>query len=298
MMRAMLAAACFAFAPPTRAADYPLVFTDSAALHQIGLDIGFGQDSKAFKNKCYAYGDGGYDMSMSDEFLARFTARGFTLQATCLGLVSETRYDPETGKRLPTYIVVDKQAIAENLAANPKAVEENTVDAGVTTGEMPLDLPDCFKNANPYSDCTFRYGRMSGKTLTAKQTKTYEQLGAAIDAVMAARIGKAGPPRTEAIFGSDEPYLAGFRKPDGGYLPGELQDVDEFLLRYSSASLWVTLASFKRGYGYALDADGGAGPSVSAATLKAAVDGMKKPQIDAEALRQALDGKAGDTARQ
>jgi hypothetical protein len=68
-----------------------------------------------------------------------------------------------------------------------------------------------------------------------------------------------------------------------------LPHLDENLLRYSDASVWVALTSLKRGYGYALDADGSAAPSLSAAALKEAIDGSKRPQINVNDLRRALE---------
>jgi len=259
-----------------RADDYPAIFTSAAKLRETGLSNPFGDENNtSLKNKCYYYGDGGYTLSLSDEFLARFLRQGFTLQSACLGLISTTHFDPETGRRLATYMVIDKKSVAQR-----------SFDAGAATEELPFELPPCFKNANPYSDCTFRYGRITGKQLTDAQTNAYKQLGAAIDAVMAKAI--QGIPDKEELLGSGdgEELLKGFRGKNGDSLPA---DIDEPLRQYSSFSIWVRSSKFPRGYGYALDADGTSGPSLSAQAMNAAINGLSKSQISTDAIKRALD---------
>src|SRR5262249_33605502 len=107
--------------------EYPVIFTDTTSLRELGLAVYYGMDVKPLKNKCFYYGDGGYLISMSDKFLARFTARGFTVQATCLGLISNTKFDPNTGRRLPTYMIVDR-----------KLIRRSPQEAGAATEELPF----------------------------------------------------------------------------------------------------------------------------------------------------------------
>jgi hypothetical protein len=270
------AAVCLGTTAICRADDYPAIFTSATELKKTGLYNPFGDDTNAaLKNKCYYYGDGGYAISLSDEFLARFLRQGFTLQSACLGLISTTHYDPETGRRLATYMVIDKKSVAKRA-----------FDDGAATEELPFELPPCFKNANPYGDCTFRYGRITGKQLTDAQTNAYKQLGAAVDAVMAKAI--QGIPDKEELYGSGdgEELIKGFRKQNGDNLPA---DIDEPLRQYSSFSIWVRSSKFPHGYGYALDADGAAGPSLSAQAMNAAINGLSKSQISADAIKRALD---------
>jgi hypothetical protein len=263
-----------------RSADYPVIFTSSAALRNLGIAVGFADRPKPFNNKCYYYGDGGYTISMSDEFLARFLAKGFTLQSTCLGLISETHYDPESGSRLATYMIIDR-----------KLIEQRSDEPGAGTEELPLELPSCFKNANPYADCTFNYGRKTGKKLASDETETYRKLGAAIDAILASEVRRS-PPANEEFYGGsdDEALIAGYRKNADRGLPNGAQ-LDEKLDRYSSLSLWVRSSKLSRGYGYALDAEGGAGPSLSAAAMDAAISGLSKSQMSADDLKRALDAR-------
>jgi hypothetical protein len=262
-----------------QSADYPAIFTSSAALRKLGIAVAFADRPKPFNNKCYYYGDGGYTISMSDEFLSRFLSQGFTLQSACLGLISETHYDPESGRRLATYMIVDS-----------KLIEQRSEEPGAGTEELPLELPSCFKNANPYTDCTFNYGRKTGKKLSSDETETYRKLGAAIDAMLANEVRRS-PQASEEFYGgsNQEELIAGYRKSAG--LPNGASQLDERLARYSSLSLWVHSSKLPRGYGYALDAEGGAGPSLSAAAMDAAISGLSKSQMSADDLKRALDAR-------
>jgi hypothetical protein len=46
---------------------------------------------------------------------------------------------------------------------------------------------------------------------------------------------------------------------------------------------------FKRGYGYGLDASGGAGPDINPAALASVMRSKGRPQIDVERLREILE---------
>jgi hypothetical protein len=261
-----------------QAADYPVVFTSPLPLRKLGIAIAFGEPVKPFNNKCYYYGDGGFLISISDDFLSRFLSKGFTVESTCLGLISETHYDPETGRRLATYMIVD-----------PAAIKQRSDEPGAGTEELPLELPDCFKNANPYTDCVFNYGRKTGKKLSPEETETYRNLGAAIGPILDK--AKPDPSTSEEFVGASEGGLAGYRQHAGSGLPYDGPQLDERLARYSSLSIWVRSSKLPRGYGYALDADGAAGPSLSAAAMDAAIGGLSKSQISTDDLKRALDAR-------
>jgi hypothetical protein len=155
---------------------YPLVFDKAKVLRTLGLVVrpytSDAEDTQAFPTRCYYYGDGSYDISLSDDLLARFKVRGFSRRSLCMALVSEMRFDPETGQRLPTYIVANVESLSQ-----PGYVP----GAGELTAELPLDVQDCFKNGTPYADCRIQYDPMTGRKLTARQTQAYKQAGAALD---------------------------------------------------------------------------------------------------------------------
>jgi len=220
--RAITCAMCWSVSallgPTLKAQEFPVIFDSPSNLRQLGIAVSFGTQVPPLKNKCYYYGDGGYLISTSDEFYGRFKQRGFSIGAMCLGLVSETHYDPESGRRLPTYILVDRALIKEQMREFGKVVEPDAV-----SDELPLDLPDCFKNANPYSDCRFRFGRITGKTLTAAETDAYERLGAAIDKAMSLKIREIAG--TEEFFGQGEgdELIKGFRRTNGYALSSDVE---------------------------------------------------------------------------
>jgi hypothetical protein len=274
-----------ALALPATGQDFPVVFDSPSKLRLLGIAVSFGKNVPPLTNKCYYYGDGGYLISTSDEFYDRFKRRGFSIGAMCFGLVSETRYDPESGRRLPTYVLTDPELIKEN-----KRQFGAVVEPGAISSELPLDLPNCFKNANPYTDCEFRFGRMTGKPLTAAQTDAYKRLGAAIDKAMSVKI--QGMPAEERLLGKGEgeELVKNFRKTSGYSMPSDIDGaLPKELLRNASASIWVRSSKFARGYGYGLDADGAAGPSANPAALKAVLEQQSKPQIDVQRLRQMLN---------
>ena len=156
------------------------------------------------------------------------------MESVCLGLVSQTRYDPETGRRLPTYIIADEQEVTRQLR------EHGELSEGSITEEMPLDLPGCFRNGTPYNDCVFRFGRKTGKVLTAAETATYAELGAALDKWTRAIIA-AGNYAADKLWDCDGHRPCsdlGFRKPSAYYLnsyssercPRKLPDCHEPML--------------------------------------------------------------------
>jgi hypothetical protein len=258
-----------------QAADYPVIFTSSAELRKLGIAVSYVDRPEPFNNKCFVYGDGGYLVSMSDEFLSRFLSKGFTLQSACLGLISETHYDPESGRRLATYMIVNREMI-----------KQRSSEPGAATEELPLELPSCFKNANPYTDCVFRYGRQTGKKILNEGTETYRRLGAAIDAILAKEV-KRSPSASEDLGASKEDN-GGYSEFTGQGLPDD-QQLDEKLQRSSSLTMWIRSSKLPRGYGYVLDAEGGAGPSLSPAAMASAISGLSKSQISADDLKRALD---------
>ena len=99
--------------------QFPIFINGLKELRSSGLTLAHGggrtRDFPHLKHRCYAYGDGGYMISINDAFLKNYTDRGFSLNSMCMGLMSGIRFDPETGDHLPTYIVVAPKKRAEAL---------------------------------------------------------------------------------------------------------------------------------------------------------------------------------------
>ncbi len=307
-----------------QAIRYPIVFIDTfEALHRLGI----GGDLRPLKNKCYHYGEASYRVSLSDDFLARYQAKGFTLESLCLALISEARFDPETGQRLPTYIRFHAKELQQELAGlkpdDPpgmlkyKGRDPRTFTAkemqeccdsliGFISEEQPLAVPPCFKNGNPYSDCTWRYAIKSGQRLSDQSVEKFRQLGRAMELVMAIAIRSAPMcredqrgawPCTTPRDRDDRGWLAEERTGDIDILIDQLREsfpsIPQFppaLFKGNNATLYDISSAFPRGFGYALYADGGAGPSVSLAAVRGALgEGEPASRVNWSQLRRILE---------
>jgi hypothetical protein len=148
----------------------PLVFGSHADLRKLGIElVHFGlRGGKALPEKCGGYygGDGGYDFTFSHEFVKKFRKRGFTNLSLCAAMESEIKYNPETGARLPSFILADIPA-----------VRRGAIEAGTATDQIPLDVPDCFKNGLPLEDCKLNFDMMTGRRLTPQQLREYGRAG-------------------------------------------------------------------------------------------------------------------------
>ena len=248
---------------------YPIVFEDSRTLASLGvtLQTHIGEPVPAFSNKCHYYGDGGGLISLSDEFVAPYLARGFSVPSICLAVISAIRFDPETGHPLATFVLADVDSI-----------EKYGFDPFSMSGEYGLELPACFANGRPLSDCNFQHDPKTGKLLNAQTRKNIEGLAAATDNVSRDAIASGmfdrecadgGPvfPDCRTDFYPDEPdyeIIKGYRgreEPRGLNWPVAFIDVSD---------------EFPAGYGYPIFADGAAGPSADLDAAKIAVDPKRR----------------------
>jgi hypothetical protein len=171
-----------------RSHSYPYVLTDRADLRNFGLTIifyGGGTDPEPFGNHCFEYGDGGYDMTVSDDVLARH--RGIPFDNLCLALrQGGLRYDPDTGRRLPTYILANVEALKK---------PDEALDPGVVSEELPLAVPRCFAVGEIDRDatytllkntgCSYKYHPWSGRRLTEDESAALAEAGLSIDGAAA-----------------------------------------------------------------------------------------------------------------
>jgi hypothetical protein len=121
--------------------DYPLVVTSGEELAELGIasvlyaPVQEGVDPDGTKtlarepNVCFDVGEGTFRISLSDAHKARLAAKGVNLDLACLVMESgQVRFDPETGKRLPTYVMVTKAFDGTFIRSQ----------------ELLLDVPSCF----------------------------------------------------------------------------------------------------------------------------------------------------------
>ena len=264
--------------------EYPIVFADATELNQLGIALGsYGKNAdkvKPFRNRCYYYGDGGLSLSVSDLYLDTHKARGFSLNSLCMALASGVRFNPETGAPLPTYIVAD----LEELKRQGKEAE-----VGVISDILPLDVPDCFKRGLPYSDCDMKYDPISGEKLCEQITLHLKRVGKAVEERLE-RLVRSGKHNKECnckANNTQEDERCRLEKHCGegtsGMLAPEILYWDHAEFPGFGAytppphlSFVDISPSFPRGFGYALFADGGAGPSASPDSVEMALDGKHR----------------------
>ncbi len=291
--------------PPSERAptlEFPAVFYDKALLRRTGIlvtEIGNpDQQVSALPNRCYKKPetetrpapDGLYNITLSDEFLKRFVNRGFTLHSLCLALASAIRFNPETGERLPTFILANKSAIGDET------------DQRALTNEIPFDVPDCFRFGRPYSDCAMRHDPMTGAGLTRSQTERFSALGAAIDGFVAkarssghwARPCKDSSESDDVTF-EDQLAKCFYDKDDAGWLQHDgilasnlMGSGDSNVKDSWQKQRMIDVSQvFHEGYGYSIYWPLGEGglPPIEADSYKAANDGNK---IESESIFTSL----------
>ena len=255
--------------------SYPLVLPDIESQLDLGiLNSSFGpnQSSPALANKCYYYGDGGDLLSISDELLAIYQGRGFTLRTLCLGIISGIRYHPETGARLPTVLMADMEALT-----SPDYIGE----PGALSAELTIGLPDCFRRGLPLNDCKWTYDIFNGSPLSAEFKGQIAKANAQVmqtgRALLAQGLYARQCPNNEIptdpdgdescyaeVAPTSEPYIQ-------GYLLREYwaEAKHPELLPYGGFVDFSPVHA--EGFAYAMFADGAAGPSASLDSAEVAV---------------------------
>lgn len=248
---------------------YPLVFDSPDKLKPLGIVLLLGADeaakAKHYPTRCYYYGDGGWDISISNSLLEYYRSLGFSRRSACMALVSGIRFNPETGQRLATYILLNPQEFENGQPNGPDSVSD----------ELPLSLPRCFSRGLPYADCKWKYNPRTGKQLSAAEVAAIKAIGDHVQEFL-----------EDPTVRHDFKYMASDDSPftKGMIMVGAAQHLPE----KTDIAFYDYSAEFPKGYGYALYADGSAGPSAKAEVVKAALDGQRHPQqIDATKLKNA-----------
>jgi hypothetical protein len=173
------------------ASNFPLIFLPDAEA-QVGLVHDGGK--KSFETGCYHFGEGGaVNISISAELLAYYVQKGFSRRSLCMALISAIRFDPETGRRLATYVVI----------YDLKELRKHPDDVGNLSPELPLSIPSCFARALPYSDCTWNFDAFTGKRLSATLTRRFKAFGRELEEAI--RAFKNGPHRAPRDLCEEDP---------------------------------------------------------------------------------------------
>jgi hypothetical protein len=253
------------------ALTFPVVFGKASDLRKLGLVLhGFTNDSGSvahFPHRCYYYGDGGQDISFSDEFLARFKARGFSRRSLCMALVSEVLFDPQTGARLPSYVLARYKD-----GSQPGG-------SGDVSEDLPLDVPDCFKDGMPLTDCVWNYDPKTGKRLKQADITAIGAIGKRIQTLLARYGSDCRAKETNGTLFASCKEL--------GYDDAKKLRSPESCSCTPAFSDWSS--EFPKGFGYALNADGTAGPDPSAEAADQAVNPKRRAtESKIEELRNVL----------
>ena len=278
-------------APPALADDYPIVFESAQEARKIGFVIqGYGPGGETVRPErinCYDYGSATYILTMSKQVLRAFEQRSFTLQSLCFGLVSLARFDPESGQRMPTFIVIDRAAAIEDLNGNNGEIDDNTtVSRNFATPEIPLSLPGCYARGVPLLDCQWRFNPNTGEALPGDVAAQLGELGQQIDQVIKAKIDGGLIPtaaaRPGAVIETHDNIHPVIDLNEGNWL----QDVR----RIVRPMQFDISEGFQQRYGYALKTDGSGGPpSVSAFVVKNALDhGKPASQLRLARIREVI----------
>jgi len=243
----------------------------------LGITNGANHDATS----CYYYGDGGIVVGLSDEYLRFFQQKGFTRRSLCMAVISGIRFHPETGERLATMIFIDGPALEAGYPQD------------FVSDEVTLSPPDCFKRAQPYADCRFRYDPMTGKQLAPEVTARCEKSGKEI----AERLGILVRDTRGGVVKTNEDEFHNL-----GLEPGVLYQrnavglgPDLYHYHYNPDNeVWSELAfydlspEFPDGFGYALYANGEAASGLSMPALSFALNSTENERQVNPALVKAL----------
>jgi hypothetical protein len=128
--------------PAARMGEITRYAVTAERLRELGIAEQAEPGDFAFPNRCHG------TLTVSDELLAAYRAKGFSLMTLCLGLRAPwINFHPETGK--PLAIVGLRRSGDENGEVT-------------TLRDYQLQIPGCFRNGTPYEDCTFTYDFMIG----------------------------------------------------------------------------------------------------------------------------------------
>jgi hypothetical protein len=236
MSRLAVAAVCLAFGwlavpvPPgpayAQSEKVTRIRMTIAELRAQGIAVS--PNAQPFPNSCRSAGS--TRLSVSDQLLAYFKARGFTLESVCLAFSSHMRFDPETGRQLPLAFVPEIRA--------------NGFD-----NELPLNVPLCFRNGVSHLECNFKFDTWWGAKLDGRELAEHRQFAQRVDTMLRAFIQEN---RLSGVF-----WRLGMSQ-------------NRFPESFSVGSVyeWILASrALPRGYGYALHGPEGDDPELENVNL-------------------------------
>ncbi len=163
---------------------------------------------------------------------------------------------------------------------------EQVIDLGIQsnqapTNELPLAVPDCFKNGTPFLDCNWRYSMTTGRKLSSATTRLQREFGQAIDRLMQDTLKAKS-------FASAQTHPDGYLLNDGDIasVPGSDEKQEPIFMSRIPTALFDAAQepltfidvspAFPRGYGYALHSTGEKDEEISVGALPGEVRKRKK----------------------
>lgn len=157
-------------------------------LRELGIAAQTMSDDFAFPNRCYG------TLTISDELMAAYAAKGFSLTTLCLALrASWVNFHPETGRPL-------------TIAGLRKPTDQLAEGARPTSVNYLIDIPACFRNGTPYHDCHFAYDVLAGLPESPDRTPELRASAAKMDSRIR-RLINAGRYATECTCSDLEPAI-------------------------------------------------------------------------------------------
>ncbi|PJK27357.1 hypothetical protein CVT23_22645 [Minwuia thermotolerans] len=261
--------------PPAADPRYPVFLSDIESQRQLGLlEANYGpyRGEPELPNKCFYYGDGGNLISVSDDFLDAYVSRGFSKETMCMGLLSGIRFNPETGQRLATVVMVDlKEVQSPDYFGEP----------GPITEEIPVELPGCFHRGLPLVDCRFAHHPITGAPMKPADTDRIAEAGAKALAAGRKLIAEGKYSRPCAAGDAARPledescYTTG-SEGVRGYLPWEYRVNALHPQMVPLGGFYRFDPAFSEGFAYAIMADGAAGPSASMDSVNLVLSGKNR----------------------
>ncbi len=173
-----------------KASRYPVVITSEDELHALGIasdffakvegpatDAGLNQPAGAAvlndePNKCFYIGVGQLvRFSLSEAIVSRYRQKGVSLDNLCEVMASgEVRFDPETGERLPTFVLVAKDGSGAFYRSYEYPL---VVPACFGRGKLEIDATRQFYAVLQPLGCDLKFHPWSGRKLTADKSAFY-----------------------------------------------------------------------------------------------------------------------------
>jgi hypothetical protein len=139
---------------------YPLIVEAKdakSALAQLGL--------ASKEHTCPFVGDGALSVGFSEDYYSAYKNVGMPISNLCLVLQSgQIRFNPETGQRLPTYVLKGSGRADEYALAAPTCASKGTVTYGQNYGEL-----------NPIG-CAVNFHPWSGRKLLSNEASVFTRL--------------------------------------------------------------------------------------------------------------------------